>query len=148
MSGGVRGGRDPGQARGEGRRGRDGAPSGEPGHGRDEVSGARDQASGGRARDEPAGGRRREAPVAGEGTGVAAAGLVLLLAVLPAYLTSGRLAPGWAVALLLVVWLVLAGCAAFWFRRRPHRVLALPFAAAAVWFAVLAVGQLVLGWPA
>ena len=50
---------------------------------------------------------------------------------LPFYLSSGLVAPLWAIILLLLFWAALAVCAFRWFTRRPWVVLALPVAARA-----------------
>ncbi len=74
-------------------------------------------------------------------------GLAALLATLVFYAASGLLAPGWAVALLLVIWLAML-VAAVWFlrTRRPLYVLPLPVAAWLIWFGALTVGESLLGW--
>ncbi|RPF28378.1 hypothetical protein [Georgenia muralis] len=83
------------------------------------------------------------------GRGAAAVvGVLLLLVLLPVFLSSGLLAPGWAVVALVLVWVVALVLAVRWFRRHPGRVLALPFALAAVWLVTMYVGDLVLGWTA
>jgi len=79
---------------------------------------------------------------------VAAVGVVLLLALLPFYLSSGLVAPLWAIGLLLLVWIALFVLAVRWFRARPWWVLVLPFVAAAVWFGTLSAGERFLGWTA
>ena len=74
-------------------------------------------------------------------------GLAALLATLIFYGSSGLLAPGWAVALLLVVWLTLVVAAVVLLRRRqPLWVLLTPVAAALIWFAALTAGERWLGW--
>lgn len=79
---------------------------------------------------------------------VASVGALGLLAVLPFYLSSGLVAPLWAIILLLLFWAALAVCAFRWFTRRPWVVLALPVVAVAVWFLVLTLGEQALGWRA
>lgn len=73
-------------------------------------------------------------------------GLLGMLAVLPLYLSSGLLAPLWAIVLLLLVWvaMVVAG----WRERvaRPWLLLVMPLLAVALWFAVLSAGEAWLGW--
>ena len=74
-------------------------------------------------------------------------GLAALLSTSVFYLASGLLAPGWAVALLLVVWLTLVVAAVVLLRRRqPLWVLLTPVAAALIWFAALTAGERWLGW--
>jgi uncharacterized membrane protein len=79
---------------------------------------------------------------------VAGVGVVLLLATLPLYLASGLLAPLWAIIGLMLVWVGLLVLAVRWLRRRPFWVIGLPVLAAMVWFAVLTVGEQLLGWTA
>jgi hypothetical protein len=64
------------------------------------------------------------------------------------YLSSGLVAPLWAVIGLLVVWVGLVVVGIAWFRRHPLRVLMLPVIAVVVWFAVLTLGERLLGWTA
>lgn len=56
------------------------------------------------------------------------------------------LAPWWAVALLLTVWLVLFVLACRWWTTRPGVVAALPVGAAVLWFVVMLAGGFGLGW--
>jgi hypothetical protein len=63
-------------------------------------------------------------------------------------LTSGLVAPLWAVALLLVVWVVLTAVLVVLARRRRYWVLAVPVGAFVVWLAMLSVGDAWLGWTA
>jgi len=79
---------------------------------------------------------------------VAGLGMLLLLAVLPLYLASGLMVPMWAVVVLLMVWVVLFVLGIRWFARHPYRVLVLPFAAAAIWFAAIYAGEIFLDWTA
>jgi hypothetical protein len=79
---------------------------------------------------------------------VATLGVLGLVAALPIYLSSGLVAPLWAIVVLLLVWAALAVYAVRWFTRRPWVVLLLPFIAAAVWFAAITLGEQVLGWQA
>jgi hypothetical protein len=62
------------------------------------------------------------------------------------YLASGLLAPLWAVAGLAIIWIVLAALAVWQWRTRPGWVIATPFCAAAIWFTVLWLGDVFLGW--
>lgn len=79
---------------------------------------------------------------------VAGLGVVGLLAVLPFYVSSGLVAPLWAIVLLLLFWAGLLVCAVRWFTRRPWVVLVLPFVALAVWWGSLTLGEQLLGWQA
>jgi len=79
---------------------------------------------------------------------VATLGLLLLLVALPLYLAGGLIAPVWAVGVLLLTWLSLFVLGIKWFAKHPYRVLLLPFAAAAIWFAVMSAGGAFLGWTA
>ena len=56
------------------------------------------------------------------------------------------LAPWWAVAGLLVVWLALFVLACRWWTPRPHLVPVLPAAALVVWFATMLAGGIWLDW--
>jgi hypothetical protein len=76
------------------------------------------------------------------------AGIVGQLATLVWYMASGLIAPGWAVIGLLATWLVLFGVAIYLLRKRPAWVLAVPVAAALIWFGVMAAGEAWLGWTA
>ena len=62
------------------------------------------------------------------------------------YLASGLLAPLWAVAILLVIWLALFVLGCVWFRRHPLRVLAIPLAAVVIWYGTISAGGAFLGW--
>jgi hypothetical protein len=64
------------------------------------------------------------------------------------YLTSGLVAPLWAIVGLLVVWCALAMALGRLARRRSFWVLAVPVVAAVVWVAVLSAGGAWLGWTA
>ena len=77
---------------------------------------------------------------------LAALALLAMLVLAPFFLASGLMAPGWAVAVFVTVWLALfvAGC--LWVRRHPLRVLPLPLVAAAVWFGGMTAGGELLGW--
>lgn len=63
------------------------------------------------------------------------------------YISSGLVAPGWAVLVLVAVWLGLAVLVWRWRRRGPV-VLAVPFAAAALWWLAVTLGDQLLGWTA
>jgi hypothetical protein len=74
-------------------------------------------------------------------------GLAALLVTLIFYASSGLLAPAWAVAMLLAIWLVLLVLAIQLLRaRRPLLVLPIPVAAWLIWFGVLSAGENWLGW--
>ena len=75
-------------------------------------------------------------------------GLTLHLGVGFFYLGAGLLAPPYAVAGLLAAWVVLLALAIWQWRSRPWWVLATPFVAAAIWFGVLTLGDVFLGWTA
>jgi len=64
------------------------------------------------------------------------------------YLSSGLVAPLWAVVCLVVVWLLMFAVGIAWFRRHPLRVLALPVLAVVIWVVVLTLGERLLGWTA
>lgn len=74
--------------------------------------------------------------------------LVALLVVGFVYVTSGLVAPLWAVAGLMIFWVVLVVLGLRWFREHPWRLLALPVVAVLVWFTVLTLGERLLGWTA
>jgi hypothetical protein len=74
-------------------------------------------------------------------------GLAALLATSVFYAASGLLAPGWAVAMLVIVWLASLAVAIWFLRtRRPLYVLPLPVAAWLIWFGVITAGENLLGW--
>ena len=75
--------------------------------------------------------------------GLTAAGMLVALWL---YSTSGLVAPLWAVLGLLVVWLLLAVVAVRLHRRRGGWSVLVPLGAVALWFAVLSLGEAVLGW--
>ena len=79
---------------------------------------------------------------------LAGVALLALLAQAPFYFAAGLVAPGWAVILLVLVWLALVALGFAWFRRRPWWVLPLPVLAAAIWFGGISVGEAFLGWTA
>lgn len=75
-------------------------------------------------------------------------GLAGLAPLLYLYASSGLVAPLWAVAGLVAVWVVLLVLALRLFGRWPLLVLLLPFLGLMLWIAVLLLGDLVLGWTA
>jgi hypothetical protein len=74
-------------------------------------------------------------------------GAVLHVAIGFFYAASGLLAPLWGVAVLWLIWLGLAVLMWRW-RSRPFVVLAIPFVAAGIWWAVISLGDVLLGWTA
>ena len=56
------------------------------------------------------------------------------------------MAPLWAIALLFIVWVVLAWAGVRLVQRRSYLVLLVPVLAAGVWFGVMTLGGEVLGW--
>lgn len=88
---------------------------------------------------------RNEAPTVATYV-LAALALGAMLALAPFFIASGLMAPGWAVAVFIAIWVALfiAGCV--WIRRWPLRVLPLPFIAVAVWFGGMTAGGEWLGW--
>ncbi|HEY5980896.1 MAG TPA: hypothetical protein VIT41_14835 [Microlunatus sp.] len=64
------------------------------------------------------------------------------------YVSAGLVAPLWAVIGLMIIWVALVVVGILWFRRHPLRVLVLPVVAVAVWFAVITLGERLLGWTA
>jgi hypothetical protein len=75
-----------------------------------------------------------------------ALGLVALLALAPFFLASGLMAPGWAVVLLMAIWLALFLLGCLWIRRKPLWVIPLPFIGAVIWFGGMTAGEAWLGW--
>ena len=75
-------------------------------------------------------------------------GLAAMVAVLPFYAASGLVAPGWAVAALLLCWALFVWLGWRWRRTRPYWVPAMPFVAFAWWWGVLSAGDAWLGWTA
>jgi hypothetical protein len=74
-------------------------------------------------------------------------GLAALLITGFFYASSGLLAPAWAVAVLLVVWLILLiGAIQLMRIGRPLYVLPVPVAAWLIWFGALSAGENWLGW--
>ncbi|CAA9393292.1 MAG: hypothetical protein AVDCRST_MAG35-514 [uncultured Quadrisphaera sp.] len=71
---------------------------------------------------------------------------LLHLLVLWPYTASGLLAPGWAVAVLLVVWALLGALAVVVHRRHGAVSALVPLLALGVWFAALSLGEAALGW--
>lgn len=76
----------------------------------------------------------------------AALALGAMLALAPFFIASGRMAPGWAVALFVAIWFSLFVAGSVWIRRRPLRDHPLPFIAVPVWFGGMTAGGELLGW--
>ena len=55
-------------------------------------------------------------------------------------------APWWAIAGLVVVWLVALVLAISWFTTRPRTVVLVPIVVALIWFATVVGGARFLGW--
>lgn len=64
------------------------------------------------------------------------------------YAASGLVAPGWAVAALLSLWLVLFVVGCRWWTRHPGWVPLLPLAGVVLWVGAVAAGGAWLGWTA
>ncbi|MGN9778003.1 hypothetical protein ACTMS0_19905 [Micromonospora sp. H33] len=64
------------------------------------------------------------------------------------YAASGLVVPAWALAVLLVIWLVLLAVAIRLLRERPAFVPLVPLAAVLIWLAVVWAGDVWLGWTA
>lgn len=64
------------------------------------------------------------------------------------YAASGLIAPAWAVAGLLLVWLALLAVAIRLLRCRPALVPLVPLTAVLIWLAVVTAGDAWLGWTA
>jgi hypothetical protein len=75
-------------------------------------------------------------------------GLIGMVAAFFPYAASGLVAPYWAVALLLVVWLVMFVVTCRWFVPHPKRTLVMPVIAFVLWFAAITAGGLFLDWTA
>lgn len=64
------------------------------------------------------------------------------------YAASALVAPWWAVAALMAVWVVLLVRAVTWWTPHPGRLVWLAVGGAALWFVVLVAGARFLGWQA
>lgn len=73
-------------------------------------------------------------------------GVAGMVTVLWLYGASALVAPVWAVAVLLVLWLAQFVLACRWFGTRPYAVLLMPVVALALWFAAMVAGARLLGW--
>jgi hypothetical protein len=79
------------------------------------------------------------------------AGWIGLLALLPVgffYLSSGLVAPLWAMIVLWIIWFALFGLGVYLLSRKPAWILALPVLAFGIWFGALSAGEAWLGWTA
>ena len=72
-------------------------------------------------------------------------GVLHLLALWP-YAISGLVAPGWGVAVLLVVWALLGVAAVAVHRRWGALSAVVPLVAVVSWFGLLTLGEVLLGW--
>lgn len=77
--------------------------------------------------------------------GVAA---IAMLVVGIVYVTSGLVMPGWAVAGMLVIWLLLLWYGVRLLHARSYEVLLIPLVAAGLWLLVLWLGGTFLDWTA
>jgi hypothetical protein len=73
-------------------------------------------------------------------------GMAGLAAAFFLYAVSGVVAPGWALTVLMFVWLVLFVTACRWWTPYPGRLPLLAVGAVAFWFAFIAAGGAWLGW--
>lgn len=97
--------------------------------------------------DEPVATAERAGPTLLEST-ARLVGVVLFAATGLPYVTAGLVAPGWAVLVLLAIWMVLLVVLIRSWRERPWMVFTLPFIAAVIWVAVIQAGDTFLGWTA
>jgi hypothetical protein len=74
--------------------------------------------------------------------------LAAMLVLAPFFVSSGLIAPVWAVIVLVALWLALFVLGCLWIRRKPLWVVPLPFVAAAIWLGVMSAGGAWLGWTA
>ncbi|GIH27200.1 hypothetical protein Aph01nite_55100 [Acrocarpospora phusangensis] len=73
-------------------------------------------------------------------------GLIGQLCTLPFYSASGLLAPAWAIAVLLLVWLALLATAVWAVRANSAWGLLVPFVSVGLWFALISAGEAFLHW--
>jgi signal transduction histidine kinase len=76
------------------------------------------------------------------------AGMILMAAAFFLYGASALVAPWWAVALLLLVWLLMFVKACSWWTPHPRRISVLAGVAIALWFVTLLAGATYLDWGA
>ena len=74
------------------------------------------------------------------------AGMILMAAAFFLYGASALVAPWWAVALLMLAWLLMFVKACSWWTPHPQRIVVLGAVAIVVWFATLLSGAALLGW--
>jgi hypothetical protein len=77
---------------------------------------------------------------------LAALALAAMIALAPFFFAAGLMAPGWAVAVFIVIWLALFVVGCLWVRRKPLWVIPLPFVAAVIWLGGMSAGGAWLGW--
>lgn len=75
-------------------------------------------------------------------------GMILMAAAFFLYGASALVAPWWAVALLMFVWLLMIVKAFSWWTPHPRRIVVLGAVAIALWFVTLLGGAALLGWSA
>lgn len=75
-------------------------------------------------------------------------GMILMAAAFFLYGASALVAPWWAVALLMFVWLLMFVKACSWWTRAPRRIAVLGLVAIALWFVTLIAGATLLDWGA
>lgn len=73
-------------------------------------------------------------------------GMTGMAIVLYVVVASGIFAPVWAIALMVVVWVVMFVVAARWFMTHPWRVAAIPVLTLGLWIGAVAAGGAFLGW--
>ncbi|MGA8846248.1 MAG: hypothetical protein WB471_06505 [Nocardioides sp.] len=64
------------------------------------------------------------------------------------YGASALVAPWWAVALLMLIWLLMFVKACSWWTPHPRRIVVLGAVAIVLWFVTLLAGAAFLGWSA
>lgn len=74
--------------------------------------------------------------------------LAATVALAPFFVAAGLMAPGWAVAVFITIWLTLVVLGCLWIRRHPLRVVPVPFLAAALWLGGMSAGGAWLGLAA
>lgn len=75
-------------------------------------------------------------------------GMVLIVSSFFLYAASGVVAPWWATALLIGVWLVLFALCCAWWSSHPGRLVVIGAASYPLWFCLVLGGALLLGWEA
>jgi hypothetical protein len=79
---------------------------------------------------------------------IGAVGLLGHLGLLVFYAGSGLVAPGWAVIVLMIVWLALLVLGIRLLITRPLLALLVPVVAALFWYAAISAGDAFLNWTA